>query len=118
MIYLASPYNHRSPFVREARYLAAMEAVTLLMQRRIWVFSPIVHCHEFKKIADLPPSHEFWLAYDLHILEQCEALYILAIDGYRESLGVGAERAHATSRKMPIFLVHMSNGSLDILPFA
>lgn len=116
MIYLASPYNHTSPFVREQRYLAAMEAVALLMKRRIWVFSPIVHCHELKKIAELPPSHGFWLAYDLHILEQCAALYILAIEGWKESLGVAAEREHAITLGIPISLVAMKHGSLDILP--
>lgn len=118
MIYLASPYNHASPFVREQRYLAAMEALSILLKRRMWTFSPIVHCHELKKVADLPPNFDFWLEYDFHVLDICSALYVLNIAGWSASIGVGEECRRARERNIPISLVRVIEGELDFLPMA
>lgn len=116
MIYLASPYNHPSPFVREQRYLAAMEVLSLLLKYKMWAFSPIVHCHELKKVADLPPDFDFWLSYDFHILDRCSELLILNISGWSASAGVGAEYRRARERGLPVRLVRAVEGSLDFLP--
>jgi Domain of unknown function (DUF1937). len=45
MIYLASPYSHPDPLVREARFDAACRAMADLVHAGQIVFSPIVHGH-------------------------------------------------------------------------
>jgi hypothetical protein len=100
--YLASPYSHSDPFVREERYLRAMQVLKGLLEKRMWTFSPIVHCHELKKIADLPHEHEFWLDYDCHILKQCDELLVLRIEGWETSRGVKMEMDFAKANSIPI----------------
>ena len=46
MIYVASPYTHEDPAVREERYLAALRYTAKLLANKRWCFSPIVHCHD------------------------------------------------------------------------
>ncbi len=102
MIYLASPYSHPDPFVREERYLRAMKVLHGLLKDRIWTFSPIVHCHELKKIVDLPFEHEFWLDYDCHILKLCTKLLVLRIEGWETSRGLKMEMDFANANGIPI----------------
>lgn len=95
MIYLASPYTHPDPFVREERYLRTAKALTFLLAREEWAYSPIVHCHELAKIGGLPVDHLFWQKYDFHMLSKCDKFVILRIDGWQRSKGVAAEKAEA-----------------------
>jgi hypothetical protein len=91
MIYLASPYTHPDPFVREARYLAACQMVAEYLKKARWVYSPIVHCHELAKMIELPREFSFWKQYNQHMLSRSEALHVLMIDGWAESDGIGDE---------------------------
>ena len=102
MIYLASPYTHSDPFVREERYLRASKALTFLLSRHEWAYSPIVHCHELAKIGGLPPDAGFWQDYDFYMLGKCDKFYILRIEGWEQSKGVAAEKAEAERLSIPV----------------
>lgn len=102
MIYLASPYTHKDPAVMEARYLAVCDSLVELMQEGKVVVSPIVHCHHLAVNYALPRSHDFWLAYDLAILDRCDELFVLKLPGWGDSKGVTAEIAHAKLKNIPI----------------
>ena len=106
-IYLASPYAHSDPFVREHRYLQAMKVVALLMSRHVLVYSPIVHNHELAKVADAVKlwTHDDWLDYDLQMLELSWGLYVLMLPGWAESVGVQRETVHAQKRELPIHYI-------------
>ena len=79
--YLANPYNDSNEVVRELRFRAARDATMWFMQQRLWVFSPIVHCHEIAVNGDLPKDHEYWLEYDFHMLDVAKSLIILTLPG-------------------------------------
>lgn len=102
MKYLASPYSDPDPFVREERYLRACKVLASLLAQNIWTFSPIVHCHELKKIVDLPYEHEFWLEYDCHILALCDELLIIRIEGWDRSRGVKMETDFANEKGIKV----------------
>lgn len=91
MIYLASPYTHPDPFVREQRYLEAAKMCAEYLKQRRWVYSPIVHCHELAKIIELPKDASYWEAYNYHMLSRSTELHVLMIEGWGESKGVAAE---------------------------
>lgn len=91
MIYLASPYSSPDPLIMKTRFLLAEQCTAELLKRKIWVYSPIVHCHELAHKYDLPKDHEYWLAYNFAMLRRCESLAILTIPGWRESKGVAEE---------------------------
>jgi len=102
MIYLASPYTHDDPSIREARYLkAAAETVRLAGLRHV-VYSPIVHWHEVAKRHFLPHDASFWEHQNRSMLELATTLYILTLDGWKESLGVTQETLWAKQLHIPI----------------
>ena len=105
MIYLASPYSHPDSFVREHRYLHALQAVSVLLGDGRWVYSPIVHCHELAKVMGHDPDFSFWQPYDFHMISICSEFMILRIEGWQESHGITAEKAEAERLgKMVIYL--------------
>lgn len=102
MRYLASPYSHEDPFIREERYLRAMKVLSSLLLVGQYVYSPIVHCHELAKVANLPKTADFWRRYNFHMLAQCEDLLILRIDGWESSVGIAEEKAEAERLNLPV----------------
>ena len=90
MIYLASPYSHPDPLVREARFNAACRATADLVHAGRAVFSPIVHGHPLVRFG-LPTDWMFWQRFDAEHLRRCDEVVVLQIDGWRESDGARAE---------------------------
>ena len=90
MIYLASPYSHPDPSVREFRFREACRAAAKLMRLGKAVFSPIAHGHCICTHG-LPTDWRFWEPFDRVQLERCDEVVVLMLDGWRESVGVQAE---------------------------
>lgn len=89
LCYLASPYSHPDPAVRQVRYEIACEATAHLMRQGLHVFSPIVHSHPLAGI--LPAGWDFWQGIDVHFLGLCQRFIVLMLPGWRESVGVQDE---------------------------
>lgn len=101
LIYLASPYSHADDRVIKYRYEDAMRATIWLMQQGYQVFSPIVYSHQLAE-AGLGGSWEYWAGFDLAMIDRCDELWILELDGWLESVGVEKEREYALAKNMPI----------------
>jgi hypothetical protein len=92
MIYLASPYSHDDPQVRLERYREACRAAAWLMDHRSdVVFSPIAMTHGMAEFRSLATSWEHWRTNYLGFLRKCDALFVLAIDGWETSPDVQEE---------------------------
>jgi hypothetical protein len=91
LIYLATPYSHDDTYVKEYRFLAVNKVASVLLARGEFVFSPISHTHPIAKVGKLPGDWEYWLNFDKAFLERCSKLYVLMLDGWKESSGVTAE---------------------------
>ena len=91
LVYLATPYNHADPAVRQWRFEQVNRAAARLMAQGLYVFSPISHTHPVALVGALPPGWDYWQAYDRAILECCRALYILTLPGWQESQGIQGE---------------------------
>jgi len=107
LIYLASPYLYRESdanetfyidthetkgeVIQEGRYQSAIDATAKLMQKGYAVYSPIVATHPIAVKHDLPLGSEYWMQFDEVILSRCSELYVLMIDGWKESPGVQRE---------------------------
>ncbi len=102
MIYLCSPYSHVDPEVREQRFEAACKAAARLMADGEFVFSPIAHAHPIAEHGRLPTAWDFWGHVDRWLLEACDEVLVLTLDGWSESEGVQAELAHAEKLGIPI----------------
>ncbi len=102
MIYLAVPYTHHSPVVRHNRFEHVNRFAAWLMQQGYPIFSPISHSHPIEEHFTETKTWEFWQLQDLPILRQCDRLFVLCIDGWRESVGVTAEIAEASRLGIPV----------------
>ncbi len=100
-IYLATPYSHKDPAVRQARFEAVTKAAGELIAQDHHVFSPITHSHPIALAhPDMPTHYEYWREFNEWMIANSEALVVYEIDGWRESVGVAAEIAYAErSRK-------------------
>jgi hypothetical protein len=90
LVYLASPYSHSDPAVREARFQAVCRCAAEMMRGGDHVFSPIVHGYALETHG-LPGDWAFWQNYDRLMLSRCNELAVLCLPGWRESVGVRAE---------------------------
>ena len=101
LIYLAAPYSHKDPKVEDERYRIVTEvAGILIVKTGCEVFSPITHSHPLNrgamrygdvKNARWKPTYDFWLQFDFRMLDLADWIYILKLDGWRESIGVEKE---------------------------
>ena len=98
MIYLASPYSDEDEKIMEARYQAVLAEVAFQTVLGVTVYSPIVHYHHAALKFDLPKNFSFWIKHDFKMLEAASELWVLCIQGFKESRGVQAEIAYAEAR--------------------
>ena len=101
-IYLASPYTSPEAITRYSRYLFACDAAARLMREGNIVFSPIAHSHPLARY-NLPVEFEFWREWCLSFLSSwATSLYVLTLDGWRDSKGVTCEIAEAKRLVLPV----------------
>ena len=101
MIYLASPFTHDDPAIRQQRFESACRAAAALICRGKTVFSPIAHSFAICRYG-VPLDWRFWQQHDQRYLEVCDEVVVLMLDGWRESVGVQAEIAIARKLGKPV----------------
>lgn len=103
LCYLASPYSHADPLVRERRFEDACRVAGEMMKAGKCVFAPIPHSHAIEQTFDGPPGdHDFWLRQDFAVLRHCTELVVLRLDGWEKSRGVAAEVEFAGRLGIPV----------------
>ena len=100
-IYLASPFSHPDPIVREQRFEAACRAAAELTRQGRPTFSPIAHGYNLCRYG-LPLDWQFWQQHDLAFLSLCSEVIVLKLDGWAQSIGVQAEIAAAKALGKPV----------------
>lgn len=104
LIYLASPYAHRSNLIQDARVYAVSVALADYMERGLATFSPVAHVQTAKEF--LPSwTHGQWLDYDLKILALCSELHVLTLPDWEQSKGIQIEVDFARAKDLPICYV-------------
>jgi len=102
-IYLASAYSHPVKAVREDRFRDACKAAADIIRKGHICFSPIAHSHN---IADYMENHNdsgYWVKQDMSFLESwADELWVLMIDGWKESKGIAAEVTRAVEIGIPV----------------
>src|SRR5258708_6960476 len=111
--YLGSPYTG-SPEIMEVRYEAVLQATKWLLEKRIWVYSPIIHCHELAKRFNLPRDAAFWRDYNRAMLSSASTFLILSLPGWADSVGLQAEIDIATDLKMPVMFMSLPPQSVGV----
>jgi hypothetical protein len=112
VIYLACPYTHPDPAVRDQRFEAACVATASLMRAGRSVFSPIVHSHPLVRYG-LPVEWDFWQAQDCEHLRGCDCVVVLTLEGWETSVGVQAEVRLANELGLPIHYLPLAMISMQ-----
>lgn len=102
LIYLACPYTSSDVGVRSARVAAVTKVTADLMQAGLMVFSPITHGHAIAEQHDLPRDWAYWERQCRTMVSRSNEIYVLIIDGWRESVGVGCEIDYAHELGLPV----------------
>ena len=111
MIYLASPYTHPSVTIREERYHAAVDYVSVAVPFfAAFIFSPIVYWHPVALRHDLPGDAHYWEEINRSTFKSVTALLVLDLDGWQRSVGIGLEIKWARDNGLPIHLTGMAKG--------
>lgn len=104
LIYLASPYSHPDPIVRESRFKRIANVAARLMEKGHFLFCPITHTHPINEAGINSPGWDFWAKYDYAMLDRCQELWIADMPGWKESVGVNAEIVHMELLQRPIYV--------------
>ena len=106
ILYLAVPFTHSDPKIRENRFQTACRAAAKLMESGITVFSPLSHSVPIVRHGNLDElDSTFWLSMDTPILRHCDEILVLCLDGWEESRGVKEEMLFALENNMPITMI-------------
>lgn len=89
--YVASPYTSSDPDVIKRRFLAVEKYTADCLKKNVWVYSPVVHCHEIAEKYDLPKDFDFWKSYNYAMLSTAAKLHVLMLEGWDMSKGVSGE---------------------------
>jgi hypothetical protein len=117
--YLAAPYSHPDPAVRETRFKTISRIAAWLISEDYWVFSPITHSHPVAiSEVPLPTLWSFWRSFDLPFVEACGTMTVLDLWGWKESIGVQAEIRHAERMGKEIRLMDSDKLTYRILQTA
>lgn len=109
MIYLAQPFKHNDPEVMENRYKFAVDFTAKKHERGYRIYSPIVHSYHLNQAFKKgPKDFSFWRIFDFHMLSKADQLWILTMDGWRESEGVQTEMDFAKALGIP-YTLHLGD---------
>jgi hypothetical protein len=104
-IYLASPYTHEDPAIMEERYLAVCLKASQLINEGHFVYSPIAHWHPIAKLYDLPRDWNFWKKMDRKAISILDEVWILKLEGWSTSIGLGNEVLIARELHKPYIFI-------------
>ncbi len=106
LIYLAAPYTHADPAVRAHRAIAVNAMAAKLMNNDYHiVYSPISMGVGIAEAGGLPTTWKYWARCNRRMMRCCTALYVMTLDGWRESVGVQAEIEYAHELGLPMRLI-------------
>jgi hypothetical protein len=100
LIYLASPYSHPNPAVRELRYELARIVTANWLKNGEAMFSPIVYGKSMEKM--IGTDYKSWKNFNDAMLTACTSLMVLKLDGWDISKGVQYEIALAKQLGKPV----------------
>lgn len=102
LIYLASPYSDNDESVIGKRFADVCLAAGALLKLGHHIFSPIAHCHPIAVMGGIRGDFDWWEQYDHALIDHCDEVWVLMLDGWRSSKGVTKEIAYAIRTGKPV----------------
>lgn len=121
LIYLATPYCYRPKSkeigvnkpdtaekdrqIREERFEKVSEVAAKLFNSGFDVFSPISMSHPIAKYMENAGQFDAWEEFDYRMLLLSHMLFVLCVDGWKESDGVTKEIRFAKEQGIPVVYI-------------
>lgn len=105
MVYLACPYSHPDPEVRESRFEIACKIAAAFIEQGYNVYSPISHSHHIEKYLRKQRDWSIWGRVDREALSFCSLVFVIAIPGWKESKGIMDELFWAKELDIPVLVL-------------
>lgn len=102
MVYVAAPYWHDDEAVRHYRRRKAVEYTSVLVKRGILCYSPLLYTEHFK---DDNTKEKYWLKHGRRMIDACDQVRVLCLDGWEESGGIQGEIQRAEERGLEILYI-------------
>ena len=102
IIYLACPYTHCDPSVRQQRAEQVTRLAARLIAEGAIVYSPVSHSHAITVVGRLPVDWDFWARQSLAMLAVCDRVLVYCLEGFERSVGVQAEIEAARAAGKPV----------------
>jgi len=91
LIYLASPYTHSDPAIKQWRFEAVCREAGILMNEGFRVYAPIAHSHPIALRCNLPLGWKYWQGNcEIMVRKSC-LLIVTKLPGWDESIGIRGE---------------------------
>ncbi len=101
MIYLAAPYSHPNENIKAERMRRFYEIDANLNKAGYFTVSPL-HKVETCKQGGLADDWNFWSEYSYKLLAICDAMMVITLDGWEQSVGLQAEIEYCNKNKIPV----------------
>lgn len=98
LTYLAIPYKGRE----YCSFRVSCEISAQLLLAGNNVLSPIAHSHIISLYGGLEKHASSWYEHDIELLQRCDILAVVMLDGWKESKGVQMEIAEANRLGIPV----------------
>src|SRR5678809_1377923 len=102
LIYVASPFSHKSLKVEWERFYKVCEFAYGLIEHGHNVFCPIAHSVSIEDGGEEYLGHDTWMKLDKAQLKDAAVLVVYTLPGWEESRGVREESQFAEENNIPI----------------
>jgi hypothetical protein len=82
----------------------------MLVRAGVQIFAPVVNTHPLVEHG-LPIEWSFWSQFDQTFLEICDAVIVLQLEGWEQSVGIQEELRLA--EEMGIAIYHLEPGEIE-----
>lgn len=106
LYYIAGPYTHKNTNVQDQREIEHSKISAELLKNGYLIYSPIAETIMLAKHGKLIGTDwDTWREKDLKMLERCDELLIINIDGWQQSRGVKGEVKYCFKNNKPVSLL-------------
>jgi len=106
-IYLGIPYSGTAK-ERADRFAIVNYVAGVLIDSGNIVMSPISQGHPIAVSHDLPTDWKYWRDVCRSFIDWCDCVYIVTVDGWKESIGVQAEIEYANKSGKEVILIDLN----------
>lgn len=112
VIYVACPYGHNKTSVKTFRVIVASLVTSTLISEGFVALSPLTHSSMLQLNTEIIKPEEVWRKHGLVLLERCDRVLVICMDGWKKSEGVKLETELALELHIPVTFYYPSDTML------